>query len=109
MTTPSPFDPSGVCGRTACSATPVVHWSRRYTTAELALIPEALHTDDMRQLVYACGTHAITLDLAAHIHAATCSGPNSAGLPTCDCTPEPLPVADMAAVTTLPTGWQVAT
>ena len=66
-------------------------------------------TNDMRVLVYACGTHAITLDLAAHIHQSTCSGPNAAALPACDCTPEPLPVPPVLDTTTLASGWQIAT
>lgn len=87
----------------------LVHWSRRHTAAELAAIDPSLYTDDMRQLVYACGPHAISLDLAAHIHAAACSGPNAANLPGCDCTPEPIPVSDTPPTTTLPTGWQITT
>lgn len=101
--------PAGpACARHGCGATPLVHWSRRHTPGELAAFAPETHTDDMRHLVYACGQHAISIDLAAHVHAANCSGPNSAQLPQCDCTPEPLPpgAADVPTVT-LPTGWQV--
>lgn len=41
--------------------------------------------------MYACGNHAIDMDLAARIHQKTCTAPNEIGQWGCDCTPEPLP------------------
>lgn len=37
--------------------------------------------------VYACTSHEISMDLAALRHQATCTAPNLAELPKCDCTP----------------------
>lgn len=104
MSTPTP---SPACGRTACTTPAVVHWTRRLTAAELGAVPADQHNASMQLMVYACGPHAITLDLAAHVHQSGCSGPNSAALPTCDCSPEPLPAAAPPDTTTLTTGWQI--
>ncbi|WP_329564655.1 hypothetical protein [Kitasatospora sp. NBC_01266] len=109
MSTPAPIAPASapVCGHTACTTAAVAHWTRRLTAVELAAIPIEQHNTGMQLMVYACGPHAITLDLAARIHQPGCSGPNAASLPTCDCTPE-LPATDTAPVTTtLATGWQI--
>jgi hypothetical protein len=38
--------------------------------------------------------HAIGMDAAALIHAKTCTAPNPATLPGCDCTPEPAPAPE---------------
>jgi hypothetical protein len=59
--------------------------------------------------VLACGTHAITLDAAAHVHAVTCAAPDPAKVPACNCTPEPIPATQpsMPATQTLPTGWTI--
>jgi hypothetical protein len=45
---------------------------------------------DTTDAVHACTPHAIGLELAAHVHAAGCTAPNTQ-LPGCDCTPEPIP------------------
>lgn len=115
---PSPVLPTGpAC--TACGAVAIVHWLRRPTYAEvdeervregrrrMELLrladpqrprPEfgPLPTGDgMTRTVYACGPHAITMDAAALIHASSCTAPNDADLPGCDCTPEPVPDAPM--------------
>jgi hypothetical protein len=37
--------------------------------------------------VYACADHSVSLDLAAMRHQSTCTAPNAANLPGCDCTP----------------------
>lgn len=115
-----------------CGEYAVVQWQRRPTDGELAaqvaLIAErdatiALLADpqllppvpmpvptaaDTTVAVYACAAHAITIDLAAYIHAGTCSAPNTSALPNCDCTPEiPAPVAVPSPVNvSLPAGWQ---
>ncbi|MFJ8345034.1 hypothetical protein ACIQ9J_01395 [Streptomyces sp. NPDC094153] len=47
--------------------------------------------NDTTIAVYACGQHAISMDAAARVHASSCTAPNDADLPDCDCTPEPLP------------------
>jgi hypothetical protein len=54
--------------------------------------------------------HAIELELAARVHEASCVAPGLAVLPSCGCTPEPLPAlaTDMDPPTvTLPSGWTV--
>jgi len=99
----------------ACGDTAVVSWQRRLTDDELAdhigiererreqallladpqLPPPAFPPlptgDDDTRPVYSCGPHAITMDAAALVHAASCTAPNQADLPGCDCTPEPAP------------------
>lgn len=115
----------------ACGGDAVVHWLRRPTGTELADViaieqarreqvllladpqlpaPELgpLPTvDGMTRTVYACATHAISLDAAARIHASTCTAPNDADLPGCDCTPEPWPEppAEEPAAQPLPAHW----
>lgn len=101
----------------ACSEPAIVHWLRRLTDDEL---DEVLHVEadrrsevlrladpqlpapvfpplptgaDFTRTVYACGPHAITMDAAALIHASSCTAPNDADLPGCDCTPEAVPDA----------------
>lgn len=75
-----------------CGSSALVVWNRRQ--AEDAVTP-----------VYACGSHSISAELAALVHGALCSGPNSSVLPNCDCTPEPAPEPDTEPVATLPEGW----
>jgi hypothetical protein len=57
--------------------------------------------------VYGCAAHGIALELAPFVHQSTCTAPNVANLPSCDCTPEPLtqtpPVQPDAPA--LPAGW----
>ncbi|WP_329140907.1 hypothetical protein [Streptomyces sp. NBC_00670] len=98
-----------------CGTAAVVHWQRRPTDDELAAHHDLLQqrhararaladpqhalpeppplpgSQELTQTVYACGPHAITLDAAARIHLSSCTAPNEADLPGCDCTPEPLP------------------
>jgi hypothetical protein len=48
------------------------------------------------------------MDAAALVHASSCTAPNEADLPGCDCTPEPLPEpepVDEPAPTLLPEHW----
>ncbi|MFI1520654.1 hypothetical protein [Kitasatospora cineracea] len=121
------------CAATGCPGTVAVQWRRRLTDAELAdalaleqhrretaaaeADPSGPPPDfgpmptsaDYTRAVYACGRHALSLDLAAHVHAATCTAPGAA-LPGCDCTPEPLPGEQPPTTpdtVTLPTGWVV--
>jgi hypothetical protein len=108
-----------------------VNWLRRPTDAELAEVVKAEQDrrDQIRLLadpqlpepefgplptaegttrtVYACGPHAITMDAAALVHASSCTAPNEADLPDCDCTPETLPPAPIeeAPVQALPDHW----
>lgn len=95
----------------ACGSAAVVQWRRRPTVAELAELTAA-QVPDATRAVYACGAHAISVDLAAHVHAAECTAPDAKNLPGCDCTPEPIPVVaapmDQPTVT-LPTGWTIPT
>lgn len=82
------------CTGTGCTSDPVVQWGRRSATD-----PDAVDA------VYACGAHAIELDLAGHVHAPDCLAPNAPNHPACNCTPEPLVPIQVADATTLPTGW----
>jgi hypothetical protein len=85
-------------GCASCDQAAIAQWRRRSAD-------DAGHTD----AVYACAVHAITLDLAAHIHQPTCPAPDPAHLPACGCDPEPLPPPEPLAPApiTLPTGWTV--
>ncbi|GAA2732301.1 hypothetical protein [Streptomyces nogalater] len=129
MATPTP--PSGpTC--TACGETAVVHWQRRPTADEVAAAV-AVEQDrrehlllladiqlpapefgplptarGMTRTVYACAAHAISLAGAALIHDSTCTAPNPANLPGCNCTPEtpePAPLDDPAPALQLPDHW----
>lgn len=116
----TPATPSGpTCA--ACDSEAVVHWRRRPTDDELAELVAAEQSrreemllladhqlpapqfgplptaDGTTRTVYACGRHAITLEAAALIHQSGCTAPNDADLPGCDCTPEALPTAPLAA------------
>ncbi|WP_083975040.1 hypothetical protein [Kitasatospora mediocidica] len=92
---PEKLNFASVCA--SCGAPPVVQWQRRSAD-------NPGHT----VAVFACAAHGITRDLAAHIHAATCTAPAAAHLPGCDCTPEPLAAGPAFATptpTALPPGW----
>lgn len=125
---PAPLPTGPVC--TACGDAAVVNWRRRLTDDELAehvrleqerrdqallladpqlpapVFPPLPDGSDDTRTVYACGPHAITLDAAAHIHAATCTAPNEAHLPDCDCTPEAHPEPPAGGPSRLPAHWQ---
>jgi hypothetical protein len=88
----TPLTSTLACGRTGCTGAVVVQWQRRVSVGVTAP-------------VYACAVHSVTIALAAQVHNATCGGPNSAALPTCDCTPEPLPVGVDPTNPALPDGW----
>ncbi|MGW2936087.1 hypothetical protein ACWDA7_30515 [Streptomyces sp. NPDC001156] len=112
---PLPPSPTPGCSRPGCDARPLVQWQRRPTAGELAVLvaaeqsrrdqilaaagPQApapvfrpLPTEqDTLIAVYACGPHAIAMDLAAVVHAADCTAPDPADLSGCNCTPEPPP------------------
>jgi hypothetical protein len=137
VATPSPSpEPATSAGPTcsACGDEAVVNWRRRPTSDELAehvtaeqsrrdqallladpqlpapVFPPLPTSDDTTRTIYSCGAHAITMDAAALIHAATCTAPNEADLPGCNCTPEPLPApepepADAPAPSRLPAHW----
>lgn len=118
LTAPAPLPSGPVCA--ACGSDAVVNWQRRPTSPEVTGVQDAEQSrrdevllladpqqpapqfgplptgNDMTRVVYACAVHAITLELAARIHASTCTAPNAATLPGCDCTPEPLPPQDAA-------------
>ncbi|GAA2137725.1 hypothetical protein GCM10009760_18440 [Kitasatospora kazusensis] len=81
----------------SCGLPPVVQWRRRSAD-------DPTHT----VTVLACAAHGITRDLAAHVHAATCTAPDPAHLPACGCTVEPIdpePAFPAAAPVALPSGW----
>lgn len=120
------------CSYTGCTAAPLVQWQRRPTEAELeasvaieqARRDQILSAADPEQpapvfgplptqqdttiAVLACGPHAISMDTAALVHAATCTAPNVTTLPVCNCTPEPAPPPEpmLAAALPLPDHWQ---
>ncbi|MBK3624920.1 hypothetical protein JHN59_08670 [Streptomyces sp. MBT49] len=124
---PMPAGP--VCA--LCSAAALVHWQRRPTDDELNEIrateekrrihalkmadvqhpepafPPLPTAADTLRAVYACGRHAITLDGAARIHSSSCTAPNEADLPGCDCTPTSPPPAPLEedTATELPEHW----
>jgi hypothetical protein len=115
----------------ACDSTAVVQWLRRPTDTETAeavrmeqerrdrivlladpqlpapAFPPPPTCEDLVRTVYACASHAITLDAAALIHAGTCTAPNRADLPGCDCTPEqpPRDLIDEPSGPELPAHW----
>lgn len=113
----------------ACGDTAIVNWRRRLTDQELAehvaveesrreqallladpqlpppTFPPLPTGDDTTRTIYSCGPHAITLDAAALVHAASCTAPNEADLPDCDCTPEPHPPEPEPAEGRLPAHW----
>lgn len=128
-----PLPPAGpACA--ACGTPAVVQWQRRPTDDELDAIhrlendrraharkladpqqPEPVYPPlptgtDTSVAVYACAQHALTLTAAASIHASSCTAPNKADLPGCDCTPETLPAAPLEEEQrfALPTHWQPA-
>lgn len=87
----------------ACGSSALVVWNRRPNDAELSEIPE-LDSGAM-VAVYACGSHAISGELAALIHASRCTGPRGNALPNCDCTPEALPAPEQDPIHELPESW----
>lgn len=116
---------------TLCGAPPpLVSWQRRLTDQELAdhhalldaqhaerllladpqlpapAQPELPPADDCTRIVYACYNHVITEAAAARTHQATCTAPDEADLPGCNCTPEPPPEPDpLPEAPVLPPGW----
>lgn len=114
-----------------CAQPARVQWKRRPTPEELATerqritqwreeklrdglvlphhdfgpLPEATDVDIA---VFACGDHAVHIDLAGRIHAADCSAPHPDHLPGCNCEPEPEPEPlPEPAMVTLSTGWTI--
>ncbi|MEU1371993.1 hypothetical protein ABZ454_38790 [Streptomyces sp. NPDC005803] len=66
--------------------------------------------DGMTRTVYACGAHAISLDGASLVHKSTCTAPNPADLPGCNCVPEPsvpTPPGEATPPNLLPDHWVV--
>lgn len=135
MTTPTglpPASPSPGCSYPGCTATPLAQWQRRPTETELAAVvateqsrrdavlaaadpqqPEPVFgplpsEQDMTVAVFGCGPHAISMDLAALVHASTCTAPDPAVLPGCNCTPEPPPDPEPqhTDAVALPDHWQ---
>lgn len=83
------------CWIPECGIQPVVQWGRR--------LPKSTDIGP----VFACGDHAITLDAAARTHQPECA-PVLKNLPSCGCTPEPLPAPDELPETVrLSTGWVI--
>lgn len=108
------------CRLTGCPTPAIASWTRRPTDDELAGLGAAeqsrrgdrllladpdlpppdfgpLPTADTTVVpVYACGPHAIDIELACRVHQATCTAPNPDHLPGCDCDPEAPPGEDRA-------------
>ncbi|MFG3287266.1 hypothetical protein ACGF3G_00380 [Streptomyces sp. NPDC048179] len=129
--TPAPVVSTGpFCA--ACGELAAVNWARRPTADEVTEVikTELLRReqlllladpqlpapdfgplptgDGMTRTVYACVDHAISLDGASLIHACTCTAPNPADLPDCDCTPEvpdPEPMDDPLVARMVPAHW----
>lgn len=119
------------CSLAGCGVVAAVQWSRRPTDTELAALVAAENDNRATVLanadptlptpvfgslpdatntvvsVYGCVTHGIALDLAPFTHQSSCTAPNTANLPNCDCTPEPLVQAAITPATPpdLPSGW----
>jgi len=79
-----------------CTNTAVLVWKRRMTADELAAAqaqqPDSSVTEaNSYTPLYGCSEHLLTADLAAQMHASTCTSPNLANLPSCDCRPEVTP------------------
>lgn len=132
---PETEDPGPSC--VTCGAEAVVNWRRRPTAAEVAEIvaaeqdrraalltladPQAPPPEfgplptgaDMTRTLYACATHAITLEGAALIHQSKCTAPmNTAKLPGCNCTPEATvqtPPGESSPPSQLPDHWMPGT
>lgn len=132
MTTPDPAPAitGGGPACTLCGADAVVNWQRRLTEAEVAEAqgieqdrrqerllladPQLPPLDfgplpdcaDWTHAVYGCDQHGINKPAASHVHQATCTAPQVANLPGCDCTPEPHPQAPPEPEpVVLPAGW----
>lgn len=121
--------PSSMCS--ACGDVAVGQWQRRATDIELTAEQERVlawrqaciddgrvqpdHAfgplpgpTDMVVAVFGCAQHAITVDLAGQVHAATCPAPHPDHLPACGCTPEPSPTPEpLPEFVTLATGWTI--
>jgi len=122
------------CAAPGCTNVPQVQWRRRPTDAEFADVlaaeqarrAEILALSDPDQptplfgplptqgdtvrAVYACGGHAIAATAGVLVHQPTCTAPDPAVLPACNCTPEPPPAPPASPSTgtvTLSTGWVV--
>jgi hypothetical protein len=96
------------CGN--CGSSALVQWVRRPTADELAAIPDnqggaTATAENTTVAVYACGSHAISQELAGLVHQAVCAGPTSTVLPNCTCAPVPWPESDPEPTTGLPAGW----
>lgn len=126
----TPTSASLGCSCAGCLAAPLVQWQRRPTADELAAVvaveqsrrDQVLAAADPEQpapefgplptaaettiAVFGCGPHAISMDLAALIHAFDCTAPDPAVLPGCNCTPEPAPEPMHTAAQALPDHWQ---
>lgn len=113
--------PQITCGSPGCTLPVAVQWRRRLTADELAAhagtqgtllawaqynapdgaaVTQPSVQPEATRAVYGCTSHAISLDLAALIHAATCTAP-----PVCSCTPETTQPDGPADPVTLPPGW----
>lgn len=125
---PAPVQPGKPCA--LCGQRAVVHWQKRLTDEQLAehIALEQGRRDerilladpdlplpvfgplptarDCTRLVHGCADHGISLNLAALVHAKTCTAPTLADLPGCDCTPEAAPAPDAdPEPQQLPPGW----
>jgi hypothetical protein len=70
-----------------CPNAAVLQWGKVDPADQNSVVP-----------VFACADHQISDNLAALRHQATCTAPNVANLPNCDCTPfNPSPPSDYKA------------
>lgn len=119
---PEPTAGQLTCGAEGCGDPAVVQWRRRLTAPELDAHAQAQETllawahyeappgapepyvappAESTRTVYGCTGHAISLDLAALVHAADCAAPGG----HCACKPEPAVPDELPQPTGLPPGW----
>jgi hypothetical protein len=68
-----------------CGATAVLVWLKWHDSTNTDLVN-----------VFACANHQISTDIACLTHQHTCTAPNAANLPGCDCNPTNTDVSSFA-------------
>lgn len=66
--------------------------------AALVWLKFSTSADNNLQNVFACASHLLSDDVACLTHQSTCTAPNTANLPSCDCQPTNTDVSNLAYV-----------